>query len=265
MLMRFGTLFTMLRQLAENVAAEVFEPRAAEREHRAAFVIDDLDAHAFRRHVEQDLVLELRQRLALIDGLAQLSSRAFEPLVVELLFLLRRRRPACVAVCVPGSRRRGRRRRRRIAVQLHAAAELDHAGARAARALDRRGRGHGARALHVRGIVEVFGDRALLLFGGRAPSATSAGRTPSSRSRSRRTRLSTSRRDGAWPPFLTRLMMIGAALRPRLFGSCAAHGVRPSSAQLRFEILEARAQSARRRLAAELDRDLRRLAAAGSP
>src|SRR5678815_1792126 len=32
-------------------------------------------------------------------------------------------------------------------------------------------------------------------------------------------------------------------------------------AQLRFQILEARAQRARRRLAAELDRDLRRLAA----
>ena len=76
-----------VRELVEDVAAEVFEARAAEREHRAALVIDDLDAHAFRRHVEQDLILELRERLALVDGLVKLVEQSGEPFVVELLVL----------------------------------------------------------------------------------------------------------------------------------------------------------------------------------
>ena len=68
------------RARPECFALKPSSTRAAEREHRAAFVIDDLDAHAFRRHVEQNLILELRERLALIDRrLAQLSEQAFEP------------------------------------------------------------------------------------------------------------------------------------------------------------------------------------------
>src|SRR6185503_13442621 len=65
----------------------------------------------------------------------------------------------------------------------------------------------------------------------------------------------------AWPPFFTFLMMIGRGAAP---SACLA-AARPMTsgllAQLRFQILEARPQRTRRRLASELDRDLRRLAA----
>jgi hypothetical protein len=78
------------------------EPRAAEREHRAALVIDDLDAHAFRRHVEQDLVLELRERLALVDAL----SSALHQAARRSLSSFSSCAPSSsgrVAVCTPGS------------------------------------------------------------------------------------------------------------------------------------------------------------------
>src|SRR5262245_4735045 len=65
----------------------------------------------------------------------------------------------------------------------------------------------------------------------------------------------------AWPPFLIFLMMIGRGSSP---GACLA-AARPMTsrllAQLRFQVLEARPQRPGRRLAPELDGDLRRLAA----
>ena len=49
----------------------VLELGAAEIEHRPVLRVDDLDAQALGGDVEQQLVLERLERLALVDGLAQ--------------------------------------------------------------------------------------------------------------------------------------------------------------------------------------------------
>ena len=142
-LMRFGTVFRYFASSRRICIGVVLQARAAEVEHRPVLLVDDLDAQPFGRDVEQQLVLERLERLALVDGLLQVLHQRFELLALvrldgglgflDVVGALR----AAQAVL-----RRGRRHRRADARldalhgarRIEAAAEIDGAGARAARA-----------------------------------------------------------------------------------------------------------------------------------
>ncbi|MCW0462798.1 hypothetical protein NB717_003866 [Xanthomonas sacchari] len=152
-----GHLVDEAGQLVEDAAGVGLEHRAAEVEHRPVFLVHDLDAQAVRGQVQQQLVLERFQRLALVDGFLQLLHQRFQ----ALLLLLALRGLAVVALQALAAERI------LVVAALHlaGAAELDHRGAGAA------GAGHaGARrralAGQRAGIAEVFGDRRALFLGG---------------------------------------------------------------------------------------------------
>src|ERR1700722_9010123 len=165
------------RELAQDRVGVVLHLGAAAVEHWAILRIDDLNAQAFGGDVEEQLILEWLQCLALADGFRQILHERFEVLVllavVPLLSTGRRCRRG------RGDRRRLRRRdgcngypNARLYGVLHrarrikSAAQIDRACARAARAvLARRGL-HTLAGLHA-GVLEVFKERGALFFGPR--------------------------------------------------------------------------------------------------
>jgi hypothetical protein len=138
-----------LGQLVKNFHGVGFQSGTALIEHRTVELVDDLDAQALRRDIEQQLVLERRQRLTLLDRGVQLIHEAFQS---RLLFAFRRLLEfLAVQLCTSGSRSTGGLGRS-VAVlagtvrDVHRATEFDHAVAGAALAkLARRRHGRGTR------------------------------------------------------------------------------------------------------------------------
>ena len=138
--MRLGTLIQVRRQLMQDAAGVILELGAAQIEHRPVLRIHDLDAQPLGRDVEQQLILEWLERLALSIACAQLRHQRLELLVVGLA---RRSCCACLDVrrCLvrpwPAGIAPGCRVRWTAALAdlraSSAAAHVDHAGAGAAR------------------------------------------------------------------------------------------------------------------------------------
>ncbi len=84
-LMRLGTRIQIRCQLVQDLTGVVLELGAAEIEHRPVLRIHDLDAQPLGRDVEQQLILERLERLALVDRLAQLRHQRLELLVLGRL------------------------------------------------------------------------------------------------------------------------------------------------------------------------------------
>ncbi|AAW73940.1 hypothetical protein XOO0686 [Xanthomonas oryzae pv. oryzae KACC 10331] len=151
-----GHLINEIGQLVQDRHRVRLELVAADVEHRAVLLVHDLDAQAIGREIQQQLILERLQRLALVDGLFQFLHQRFQALFV-------------LAAAVFGGVRGI------VALAAHfvllplghvgGAAELDHRGAGAARPVHaRRGRHRFARQRA--GVAEVFGDRRTLFLGG---------------------------------------------------------------------------------------------------
>jgi hypothetical protein len=157
----------IVRELVQDRARVVLETRAAQIEHRPILCIDDLDAQPLGGDVEQQLILERAQRLALLHGLAQILHERLEPLVLARLRCLQRLRGLGLLRGRRGTRRlhghhQGAARQQHTR-RLETPVQIDRTGARAARPLQPRSRLHAVARLHAR-VLEVVADRSSLLL-----------------------------------------------------------------------------------------------------
>ena len=164
--------------------------RAAAIEHGTVLLVDDLDAQPFLGDVQHQLFLELLEQRVGVDGFFQLFLQTFKldrppcrfefglgGLQIDGFFLGGLGRPFLTWPFLAGHIR---------------AAALDHAGCIATAGASLHG--------HFERRLEILGDALQGRLWPSNPATTSAGRKPSSRSRSRRRRFSTRRRGGHGHP-----------------------------------------------------------------